>query len=442
MEDLMAERMGASMEDLRVEGNFWLPGQPDKNVGGVLELTQESGGLLRLFGSLPKDEIHDDSVRINRIIGKSEKYDFTLDQCFQKFSKLSLFGDGSDRQSFYVGRVIQGAVYSQDEPLEADGVSVRLSNLLSWTKINGVETIPASSPSDPTWAYRVTAQPEISAEFSEGRVSLVHGYGTGSEVRKKFFINQWISAKFELPSSRPLAEVMDIASDFQDLVTIATDRIAGYEKIFLRHPDFLVDGSSGSERYHEVSLIAQWKMKGDPEKYLGGDNLVFSFEALGGIDGVVRWLDTAKTYRSQLGRVMATRYNPQSYSEDRFLGCAAALESLHGEVTGTSNDGTNFKARMISCAQEVCDWFKELVPEEKFSDWARIIKDDRNNIAHHLGRTLHQDTAEITFYGDSLYWLFILYFLKQARVPEAVFAQVVHNRRFMWTGERVRSLLA
>lgn len=42
-----------------------------------------------------------------------------------------------------------------------------------------------------------------------------------------------------------LGELSDLANDFQDLVSIATGRIAAFEKVVVSHPDFAIEAPDG-----------------------------------------------------------------------------------------------------------------------------------------------------------------------------------------------------
>lgn len=45
--------------------------------------------------------------------------------------------------------------------------------------------------------------------------------------------------------------------------------------------------------------------------------MYFTLDELGGIDAVRRWLVAAQDYRTELARVMATRYSGSMFLEDR-----------------------------------------------------------------------------------------------------------------------------
>jgi hypothetical protein len=63
--------------------------------------------------------------------------------------------------------------------------------------------------------------------------------------------------------------------------------------------------------------------------------MYFTFDDIGGIDGVQRWLEVASAHRTELGRVMATRYGTDMYLEDRIMNVCAALDSLDKQRRNT-----------------------------------------------------------------------------------------------------------
>ncbi|WP_412516894.1 hypothetical protein K8Z49_43120 [Actinomadura madurae] len=423
--------------DLNFEGEFWLPEQPDKKVAGTLKLSQSEGTELSLiggFGSQGMTSFWEDSETVRRIIGSSTKELYTLDRCFQTHGQMNF--SGAHRQKYSVGLIIEGASYAKDEELTFDGIGVEVTNFLNWAGVSGVSQEFSTSPKN-GYSIKVEGLDTVSAPFSDGNIEVRHGYRTSSKTNREFTIRQFADVKFSFNSILSLSRAMDYASDLQDLVTMATDRVCSFEEFLLYHPDFTEDNERMGRQ--SVKLLVQQVAQAGSEKHVFGDSIAFSFSDIGEIDGIVRWMEACKKYRSQLGRVMATKYNRYLYVSDKFFGRAAALESLHKAVSGKSN--MTYRNRILECIGDVSAHFKLLVPDNKFNRWATVIKDDRNNIAHHAGRILHQHEAELYFFGEAAYWLFVLYYLKIGDAPNAALDRVTENGHFKWTAQRMLEFL-
>jgi hypothetical protein len=89
---------------------------------------------------------------------------------------------------------------------------------------------------------------------------------------------------------------------------------------------------------------------------------------------------------------------------------------------------------------ELCDLagkpIAELLPN--VNDWCEKAKEERHNLAHHYGRTIHQASAELLYSSEVAYWLFVLCLLRLADAPGAVFDHVAANPDFRWLRERLR----
>jgi hypothetical protein len=70
--------------------------------------------------------------------------------------------------------------------------------------------------------------------------------------------------------------------------------------------------------------------------------------------------------------------------------------------------------------------------------WCEKAKDERNNLAHHYGRTIHLDSTELLYSSEVAYWLFMLCLLRLADAPNAVFDHITANPDFGWLRERLK----
>ncbi|GHH61524.1 hypothetical protein GCM10017774_87820 [Lentzea cavernae] len=169
--------------------------------------------------------------------------------------------------------------------------------------------------------------------------------------------------------------------------------------------------------------------------------MLFTFEQLGGIDGVSRWMTAAERYREFLGRVMATRYAKESMIQDEMLNRIASLEAFHRTWSGIGENQMNLVRRLEGLVDHAGEPFEKLVGAGKTSTWCQKAKNHRNDIAHHLGRHPDLDVTELFYVGQAAYWLFTICMLREAGAPQEVFDHMVACRHFIWESSEIQGIL-
>lgn len=173
--------------------------------------------------------------------------------------------------------------------------------------------------------------------------------------------------------------------------------MAGYLAIQLFHPQFTIK-RPGRAINLPVELFMEWIAKVEPGlKPLRERHMLFTFDQFGGMAGVERWMPVAERYRELLGRVMNTIYPSSMFVQDRVLNRVASLEALHKQWSGRS-------AKLVDALQELPAYadapFEHLVGSGKVTTWCQKAKDERHDIAHHLGRQPHLDMSELFYIGQ------------------------------------------
>jgi hypothetical protein len=130
------------------------------------------------------------------------------------------------------------------------------------------------------------------------------------------------------------------------------------------------------------------------------------------------------------------------FLQDVLLARMASLESLDKAQSGGSITLAARLDRLIGYAgQPFRALFGIGADGGSMTVWRDKAKDQRNDAAHHLGRNLHSDIAELYFVSEAAYWLFVICILRICSAPPAVFDRIQANRRFRWTGEELESFL-
>jgi ApeA N-terminal domain 1 len=421
------------VDSLDVKGYFGLPDQPEETrLPGELVFSTADGGSLSLIGRLSGLD-----RQPSRLVGEAEGQSYTLEDCWQAYS-----APVQGKQGLFVQRVIVGALYAKNEPVTADRVSLELANLTHWAATAGyAEAIRHGEGEQPTgrWTFWFDPIKPLSASIPPGMLRLEQRRDwTGDGITSRTLTQAaWFHIQFN--EVLPLPDVIDLASDLQDLVSIGTDRPAVFEHFQLWHPDFYREVPDGRQIRQPVDYLAEWNARPDEYKRPPNEHdMAFTFTELGEMDGVAEWLKVAANYRSMLGHVMNTRYERRMFVQDRLLDRVAALEGLHRAWKRTGKHKVVLVVRLTELAALAGDPFTELVGDAKA--WCERVKKERDNIAHHKGRPAHQNSGDIYFTAEAAYWLFVLCMLKLMKAPAAVFDHITRCRGFVWAKDALADI--
>jgi hypothetical protein len=266
------------------------------------------------------------------------------------------------------------------------------------------------------------------ASLPNGSLALYQSRGYDGDGLNEQRLRQSLSFELTFNETVSLEDAVDVASDLQDLVTVGTHRVAAFEYLHLYNPDIFTERPNGINDPVATRLLLPWHAKPDTSKrgpipY----DMAFTFEELGGMDGVAQWLAVAERYRSMLGRVMATKY-VRMFVQDRFLHRIVALEGLHRTLSGTT------EATLLTRLRSLCDLAGDpisgLLPD--VAAWCRKAKAERNHLAHFYGRPIHQDGSDVYKSSEVAYWLFVVCLLRLAKAPDPVFQHISRNPDLNW----------
>jgi hypothetical protein len=116
----------------------------------------------------------------------------------------------------------------------------------------------------------------------------------------------------------------------------------------------------------------------------------------------------------------------------------ASLEALHKHWSGRSE-------KLVDALQELAAYagapFEQLVGLGKVTTWCQKAKDERHDIAHHLGRQPHLDMSELFYIGQGAYWLFVMCLLREAQAPQAVFDHLESCDSFRFESRELQGIL-
>lgn len=446
-----------------VQGEWWLPIRDDHKVPGILRFSSDTGAELTLLGRLRSifeeaERTEDNGVikvsmtegalersgSYPRIHGMAGQDLCTLDDCLSTKRSI-LLGGGQATEIITIIRVLKGALFEATEALEATGTSFGHTYLASWIMENGIHETwqwrKDDSPLEDEPRFRLEGydRPDQQVGTANGEViRLKHSVGISGDVPSARCLTQHSYWRIDVPALTPMDNLLDLASDIQDLVSVATNETSAFEFMHFWHPDIFHEGDAGKQHPQPVELFVNWSVRTSKEtRRLHEHDLLFTFQQFGGIEGIQRWMEVAGTHRGALGRVMATRYAEAMFVSDRLLNCSAALESFDRQRTGY--EGSKFKTRLERCATVAGDPFTRLVGDT--SKWAEAVRLERDDVAHHFGRRMRTSANETYYLWQSLYWLFTICMLRECGAPNEVFEQFQQHRAYRRVLSRVQEVI-
>ncbi len=449
------------------QGHWWLPGKEEKKVPGTITFDSETGGNLSLIGALshwteyaevvPTEgggvrmdrtlEVEERSGNYPMIHGQVNGKAITLEDAYQTHMSENLMLGEASEERVHVNRVFTEVWWSKGEPPAANALSVSMAYLDDWALENYIGESLIYNEDDSRikrLELHVEKREDRSVALEDGTtLTLRYHFGNGGRRSTKRHLSQGYSLRLDLPEVTPLNDAIDIASDFQDLVSIATGRNAAFEHVWGFHPDLVRELDPEDESKvtpFPFEVFARWNIQDRAAKpdQIEPHELFFTFDDLGGMEGIEKWMRAAKKYRSTLGRTMGIRARDGMFMSDRLLNYTAAIEGFDRQRTRI--DALDLPARLRRTADLSGEPFKALIGH--VSKWAELVTWHRNDIAHHLGREPRGSAAEQHYLAESTYWAAVYAMLREADAPQAVYDRLTAHQHFIYLGPKVRGAVA
>lgn len=215
---------------------------PDALLHGRLRFSRDDGGTLDLAGELSSGG--GTSGRYPVVLGVACGADYTLVDCFRTRRELN-WGGSARYETVAVNQVLRGALLDDPGDLRGNAVSVAMRHLAEWVTDSGIEEQHTGAadpvPSDePVFRLSTYRTPDQQAEAADGRtVVLSRHLGLEGDGVASRTLTQAFGLRVDAvdPTGRlPLDDLLDWASDLQDLVSVATGRTATLERVAYYDP--------------------------------------------------------------------------------------------------------------------------------------------------------------------------------------------------------------
>ena len=423
------------MKDLDAEGLFWLADKPDEKVAGHLKTDGKQGAELALIGSFhDRDSAFVESPEPIRIQGLAGNKQLTLDACFLISRSVKI--PGVDQEIYRVPIVLDGAYFEMNEELSFNGFHLRLRHLEHWI---GRTEITEEHDVSPAGNRRVSisdTEPEsIDTHTKHGKLSLYFGHSIqGGQFERK--ILEFQQFRFDFQKRQSLERILGFCGSLQDLVTMGIDAPTTIMEVCLFHPDIKTKLKSGKFFYYPIRLHMQYRGTDLPDAQMTIHNsyALFTFDDIGGLEGIARWLEYAEKFRPVIGALLAQWYIPQMYADSRFFNAITAAEAFERIWRNPKN--LKLLPALQSLTAKAGDTFRILVGD--VDHWAKkVTKTRHNNVVH---RGFHEDEEpDLYLLSESVYFLVALCLLQECGVPEATLSKMQRHQRFRSLKERIQA---
>lgn len=401
-------------------GHFWLADNPDNKVAGrlVFDSKQARLDILEALesiqpGTIPVGTISEDRVRIE---GKTQMGDLILADCQRQVFFSEVYRVGS------VVRGISSEPSTQNSSLSFDYMDIKLDLLSDW-----VGRIDTTITTESDQGFSVNYQPHVLAEhqFDWGKVSLLIHYMIHYLSSQPVTSHHRLIVKLNEP--RNLNGLRKLKSAIQRLLTLATNRPCLIEEVKIG-----IGRSEGTWMEHAL-----------------GDNLVdtdrtrsplplFSYTDIGEIEGIAKWFDLYLTYGRAINSLTSSFYIDMLYAENRYANSIAAIESIAVRNDASLISNHSVRRRVKHVAHQLTGTIFDDLVVGQIEAWSDKAVDIRNQWAAHGNDNDAIDYQMVSAFGESVYYLGIIWLLTECGMPQSVFDTIQERGVFDSLRTRLR----
>jgi hypothetical protein len=453
-------------------GLFWLPDHDGDQLSGRLQFDPAEGGInLSLVGTFDNAAADggEPSVRIFGWLGSNP---VTLESCFSKGSSLG--SPGVAESSYHADCVFLGH-HVESELQEFQSAEATFSYADTWVGHSGikVEQDPWRDQSEPAPIYTATYTPTAQDEhpFSRGHIQLGYPWESKGDPIRGISMRQWpvFTTRYDEPHS--LEIIMRDVRLLQNLMTLCVDAPVHLDKLILKHPDvhlFMFDGrDSGAEQPIEFVASPIPYIAPEARKVRHPYQMLLTFEELGGLPTIARWLEKAPQFQRALNSLMSVKYAEKMFAENRLMNATYGAEAFHrltqnepymdpghfrellnaylqstpgehrkwllGKV-GFGNDPTLVK-RLTKLAGRASHAIRPVIGRKE--RWAQTLSQVRNALTHLNADSPEFDAGDLVFLTESVYAVVRICMLLYCGVSIDMLTKKANSETVYWYRDRL-----
>lgn len=446
------------MESFEDDGVFWLPDKETERRTGRIKFDPAEGATLNIMGGFGDlTDQFNNQARLLRIHGIAGKRYLTLDNCMNSNSTFEM--PGISQQTYWVGQIVAGHLFPDDEPLTFDKCAVTLDQLPAWVRRSGVQVkmetpTPELGPPDRIIIEYTQLQDETT-QVDDEELKLSTSWALTGDRITTTALNQDTTLEITYPTARSLESILADIKYLQDLLTLATTVPTVPMEIALWREDIVVEYPFGAPTpqeprlqamtYH-ASQLAERARQAEPQSKA---RVLFQFQDIGGLPTVARWIKVAREYHTVVGSLLSIRYAAGLYVENRFNNVISAAESFHrlrfsndlrpkdeykqfvhelvklvpkehrnwlGNQLQYSNE-PRLRHRLSEMAEYAGAAFAALYDDP--DAWVTVVTESRNRLTHHdEERAIDFRAGDLVFLTESIFTLVMLCLFRECAMDD------------------------
>ncbi len=332
-------------EPIESPGVFWHPATPDKRVSGILNVSEQGGITLDVFGIntppfdnppdalVPAPEPFSSGKRIGRILGVIKQKAVTLENCIYGAYNFNFGGTLSD-STIHASRAYSGVLYEDTDSVTFNSVMFWLEGLHEWLMLTGFSTEEQFSSDN--LRFTVTSAPvdpivvhlnnRMSLQFDLSRT--LPGVGPAATT---VTISQLahVTIKSEVP--QPLEYFLDAIFPIETLLALAMDRPSAITRVMALTPELVRKIDGDDERRLPIEVYGQFSPPPSSSREVSWQRMLFTYGDIEGrfAQAITSWFDYCRDAEPAIRLHSAITSGGYRYAEGQFLSSAQAIEALH-----------------------------------------------------------------------------------------------------------------
>ena len=356
-------------QPIETSGSFWLPGDTENRVAGVLRISQSGEATIEVSGVphhpifTPQDA---EPIRVFGMVDKPGSVTtngfVTLDGCIRQ-PMVSGWPFGMSKAGFDIDVVFVGIIYGDQEESGFSELSLYVEELGDWLDTPGIYTEFDMVGRSGSIRYhhppgiKVDLPEEIRLEF---RLELTPSVASSAST-KTASVSQTACVHLTPEDPQPIEYFLPLAVRLCGFLSLALDRTVSVQKII--GEDEILDARTGEAFPISVEVYGQFAPWSHSPPSTHSHEVMFRYPDVSSQldDLLTKWLINYEKFKHAINLYFASRTDALQSPETRFLWLAQGLETFHRrssrETAMPEEEFERRKASILdSCPEEWREW--------------------------------------------------------------------------------------
>ena len=369
-------------EPIETTGVFWLPGQPDTQLSGVLKISESSEITLDLTGrfenplvtprrfSVPATSSREEGAPDpRRIVGTLQRGGrITLDRCLWQDSSFSL-PSGLSTSTVFAELAFIGAAFSEEEETLFSEFSFAVEGLDAWLSVSGIETEQDIANRKGLIRFHVPDDITLDLPY-DAEMSFKFGltFPSISVLRTEATVQQTVQAMVKLRDPHPIEYFSSLAFKLCNFLTLALDQAVSVQSM----TGYLSQETAEEEsRRIPVKVYGQFAPWPEKKPTIRWHDVLFRYPKVASqLDNMMgKWFENYELFESAFNLYFASRAQPSQFVDTKILWLTQALEILHrrnsSETEMSEEEFASLRESVIqSCPKSRRQWLASRLRNE------------------------------------------------------------------------------